>query len=85
MLIHLYQYLFYFYGKLIFLYKNDYFFILLDFSYQPVDDPLLRSNVSNTGSLIKELFRPSYTHPTVSSARITKYLITFLSKKNYEV
>ncbi|CAF1038813.1 unnamed protein product [Rotaria sordida] len=46
--------------------------------YQPVDDPLLRSITPVSGPIYKELFRPSQTHPTVLSARITKYLITLL-------
>jgi len=46
--------------------------------YQPVDDPLLRASVPSSGSIFKELFRPTYSHPTVSSARITKYLIGLL-------
>ncbi|CAF3780938.1 unnamed protein product [Rotaria sordida] len=49
--------------------------------YQPVDDPLLRSITPVSGPIYKELFRPSQTHPTVLSARITKYLITLLGKK----
>ncbi|CAF1249829.1 unnamed protein product [Adineta steineri] len=46
--------------------------------YQPVDDPLLRSSVPTSGPILKELFYPSQTHPTIYSARITKYLITLL-------
>ncbi|CAF1129324.1 unnamed protein product [Rotaria magnacalcarata] len=46
--------------------------------YQPVDDPLLRSITPVSGPIYKELFRPSQTHPTIYSARITKYLIGLL-------
>ena len=53
-------------------------------SYQPTNDPLLRSSMSLGGPIYKELFRPSQSHPTVLSARIAKYLIAFLSKKKTE-
>jgi len=51
------------------------------FSYQPIDDPLLRSNTPDNPSFFRELFRPTYSHPTVYSAKITKYLIGLLSIK----
>lgn len=50
------------------------------FSYQPIDDPLLRSSVPEDRSIWKELFRPSYAYPTILSAKRTKYLIALLSK-----
>ena len=52
------------------------------FSYQPVDDPLLRSTSEVTGPFHREILRPSSLHPTVQSARITKYLITLLGKNS---
>ena len=49
-------------------------------SYQPVNDPLLRSEEHVPGSLYRKLFRPAQLHPTVSTAQITKYLIAALSR-----
>lgn len=55
-------------------------FLLFNISYQPVDDPLLRSITPTAGPFYKELFRPSQTHPNIYSARLTKYLIALLGK-----
>jgi hypothetical protein len=49
-------------------------------SYQPVDDPLIRSNDESARGTYSELFRPSQPHPTVQSARHVKYLIVASSK-----
>ncbi|CAF1390137.1 unnamed protein product, partial [Didymodactylos carnosus] len=47
--------------------------------YQPVDDPLIRSDYLSYKPLWQELFRPSQRYPTVLSASIAKILIAALS------
>ncbi|CAF1163013.1 unnamed protein product [Rotaria sp. Silwood1] len=46
--------------------------------YQPVEDRLINNDEQTVQSIYKQLFKPFQLHPTIISARLTKYLITCL-------
>ncbi|CAF2614129.1 unnamed protein product [Rotaria sp. Silwood2] len=47
--------------------------------YQPVENRLIDNDEQTEQSICKQLFRPFRLHPTIVSARLTKYLITCLT------